>query len=113
MMRSMVKFERMLWVDANLQPLLDSLAERAGYDLIDDERRALLAGIERSCVEEDRWYAYEFAGQNRVVLEIARDAGAGLVSFRIGCSAAFKPVAEALLYVFGEYEVVNPHRIKR
>lgn len=94
-----------IWSEANLEPLLKSVAFLAGYDLLPDEIIALRYGVADSNAEQDHWYEYEFPGKERVKLRLGRDVGTDVLHVRIDCSDAFKPVAETLVFVFQVYRV--------
>lgn len=94
-----------IWSEANLEPMIESIAFLAGYDLLPDEVTALRYGVADSDAEQDQWYEYEFNGDESIKLRLGQDVGTDVLHVRIDCSETFKPIAETLVFVFQKFRV--------
>ena len=94
------------WVyDENLRPFLLSLGWFVGYDLDVDDWTAIRYGIEGTDQKADRWFDYEFAGQQRAVLWLARDPGSSVVHVRVEVPAEIVPKVESTIAIFQVFRI--------
>jgi len=94
------------WVfEENLRPFLLALSWFVDYDFDPDEWAAIRYGVEASDQEADRWYEYEFAGQQHAALWLARDPGSSVVHVRVEVPAAVVPKVEAAFEIFEAFRI--------
>jgi hypothetical protein len=94
------------WVFAeNLRPFLLSLGWFVGRDLDEGDWTAIRYGIEATDQEADRWFDYEFVGQQRAALWLARDPGSSVVHVRTEVPAAVVPKVEAAITLFQAFRI--------
>ena len=94
----------------NLAPFLCFVARHAKYDLLPEEVRAIELGVRETDQERDRWYDYEFAGDQGVRLSFATDPGSSVVFWRAECPGEMREAIEFAASLMQEYQLVGGSR---
>jgi hypothetical protein len=80
------------WIlEVNLRPFLTALGWFVGYDFDEDDWTAIHWGIKDTDVEADRWYDYEFAGDELAAIWLPCDPGSSIVHVRLGVAEGVAP----------------------
>lgn len=94
------------WIHSgNLTPFLRFVADRAKYELSEDEVEAIEFGVRSTDQEADRWFTYEFAGANSVNLWFAIDPGTSVTFWRAECPREMQSAIEAAAELMQQYRL--------
>lgn len=96
------------WIRAeNLRPFLLSLGWFVSYDVDAEDFTSIVHGIEPTEEEADRWFYYEFVGQQRAAFRLACDPGSSIIHVRVEVSAAIEPKVEAAIAIFQAFKITG------
>ena len=97
-----------IWKD-NFWVVLSEIAQIASYDYDESDQTAIEFGFKDTDSEDDRWFAYEFQGNEVVRLQLADEMGTDTCMLKIETSSKVEVQIDYLFYLAQSY-FIKPRR---
>jgi hypothetical protein len=94
------------WIsEENLRPFLTALSWIVRYRFDDGDWTAISLGVSDTNGDTDRWYDYEFAGELRAQMLLARDRGSGVIRLRLDVPHEAEESIKLALAIFQHFRI--------